>query len=200
RILLDQFRESGRYYIDLEDIIKDEISPPEKLTGAANPYQPIEPVQIKNAIALYLNRSTYHNTGYSIGDSHLERIIDAAITAPSAGNNQPWKWVYNNGLLFLFHDKFKSWSWGDYYEMGSHMALGAALENVTIQAVALGIEAIIERMPLKNIPELIAVVQFKKSASPVGPQALKVPKQFIADLPIANLATAKNSIPVFLKV
>ncbi len=78
------------------------------------------------------------------------------------GNNQPWKWVFSKGVLFLFHDKYRSWSWGDYYEMGSHMALGAALENVHLQTGALGLNDDVKLFPLKDIPELIAAVRFSK--------------------------------------
>jgi len=95
----------------------------------------------------------------------LDKIIDAAIAAPSAGNNQPWKWVFSQGILFLFHDKYRSWSWGDYYEMGAHMALGAAIENVHLQAGVLDLKDDIELFPFNDEPGLIAAIRFSKSGS-----------------------------------
>jgi hypothetical protein len=143
RILLDQYHESGRYYVDLEELVKDK-HPKETInnTHLTNPYSPLEQSDQKRYIDEYFANS--HVNNFMLNDEQLNKIIDAALIAPSAGNNQPWKWVYSNGALFLFHDKYKSWSWGDYYEMGSHMALGAALENVHLQAEALGLKDEVE--------------------------------------------------------
>jgi hypothetical protein len=164
RILLDQYHDSGRYYIDLEELIGDKE--PEKaqaVTTAGNPYLPLDKAGIKKVTDLYFKNAG--GAGSAVTDDQLNKIIDAAIIAPSAGNNQPWKWVFTNGILFLFHDKYRSWSWGDYYEMGSHMALGAALENVHLQARALNLEDVIELFPVNNEPGLIAAIRFNNSAS-----------------------------------
>jgi hypothetical protein len=161
RILLDQFHESGRYYIDMEELIKDGDEKENKIIRATNPYLPIERTGIKKIIDKYFVSSLAAD--HKISAIDLDKIIDAAIAAPSAGNNQPWKWVFSQGVLFLFHDKYRSWSWGDYYEMGAHMALGAALENVHLQAGALGLKDDIALFPLNNEPGLIAAIRFSRS-------------------------------------
>ena len=53
--------------------------------------------------------------------------------APSGGNSQPWKWLYKEGHLFLFHDKHYSVSFLDYKDTGSYVALGAAIEKPGIE-------------------------------------------------------------------
>ena len=170
RILLDHFHESGRYYIDLEDIVKDSQEEQNQNPHSINPYSPINRAEIKNILDEYFNINK--TTGKSIPENQLDKIIDAALAAPSAGNNQPWKWVFSKGLLFLFHDKYRSWSWGDYYEMGAQMALGAALENAGLQAKALGIATRIGLFPLKDHRELIAAVHFTELGLPINQTAI----------------------------
>ncbi|HTB32542.1 MAG TPA: Rv1355c family protein, partial [Bacteroidia bacterium] len=172
RILLDQFHESGRYYIDMEELIKDQDKKENKITHATNPYLPIERPGTKKIIDKYFVGS--QAADHRISATDLDKIIDAAIAAPSAGNNQPWKWVFNQGILFLFHDKYRSWSWGDYYEMGAHMALGAAIENVHLQAVALGLREDVELFPLSDEPGLIAAIRFSKSGLTPGAASISI--------------------------
>jgi molybdopterin/thiamine biosynthesis adenylyltransferase/nitroreductase len=167
RILLDQYHDSGRYYIDPEEIICDkEIKEKQRVSAASlNPYKPLDWNTMEAIVQDYLKQDTA--TGYALSEDELNGIMDAAIIAPSAGNNQPWKWYYKQGALFLFHDKHKSYSWGDYFEMGSHLGLGAAIENVHLQAKSLGLidEPIL--MPLTHTPNLIAVIRFKKAGDVV---------------------------------
>jgi len=162
RILLDQYHDSGRYYVDFEALISDREKPEEKTELSANPYLPIDMPTISSLIDKYF--LTAEEDPYKLSEIQLNKIIDAALIAPSAGNNQPWKWVFNKGVLFLFHDKYKSWSWGDYFEMGSHMGLGAALENVHLQSQALSLADHPEVFPLKDEPALIAAIRFGPSA------------------------------------
>jgi ThiF family len=166
RILLDQYHDSGRYYIDLEELVKDkEQRETYKSQRVVNPYSPLDQSGQNKCIDQYFTIS--NKSDFTIDGQQFDKIIDAALAAPSAGNNQPWKWVYSKGVLFLFHDNYKSWSWGDYYEMGSHMSLGAALENMHLQAEALGLKDDIELFPVKGKKELIAAIRFTESKIPV---------------------------------
>jgi hypothetical protein len=170
RILLDQFHDSGRYYIDLEELVKDEKKVAAPKSIELNPYLPLENQTMAKIIDQYFLSAP--EAEYEISESHLDQIIDAAVAAPSAGNNQPWKWVYSKGVLFLFHDKYRSWSWGDYYEMGSHMGLGAALENVHLQADALSLTDQVVLFPLGEETGLAATVRFIASSKPADANAV----------------------------
>lgn len=164
RILLDQFHDSGRYYVDLDEIIADNLEEPEPPT-LKNPYEPLT-IETMNLLATSALQNDAEKT-MSISDELLEKIMDAAIIAPSAGNNQPWKWLFKNNRLFLFHDQFRSWSWGDFAAMGAHMSLGAAIENVRLQAATFNLETHIALAPIGNNEQLVAQIHFSSLATPI---------------------------------
>jgi len=158
RILLGQYKSSGRYYVDLDLIVGDEIQ--EISTNKMiNPFQPLSLETMEDwAKELFANKQ--YDSGV-ISKEALNKIVEAAIAAPSAGNNQPWKWLYRNNCLLLFHDAYRSWSWGDYAALGAHVGLGAALENVRLQSAVLGFKANMELFPQRANDKLIAVVSFR---------------------------------------
>lgn len=176
RILLDQYHESGRYYVDLEELVGDRDAKPElapvQATQLVNPYSVLEWSDIRKFVDQFFDK--YKVAATEISDHYLDELVNAAIAAPSAGNNQPWKWYYRQGVLFLFHDKIQSWSWGDYYEMGSHISLGSALENVRIQADALGLSVEEVNFPLENNPVLIAAMRFSPIKKELSQSAVEL--------------------------
>lgn len=176
RILLDQYHESGRYYVDLEELVGDSNAEPELAPVQAkqlvNPYSVLEWSAIRKYVDEYFGK--FKIGAFVISDHHLDELISAAVAAPSAGNNQPWKWYYRHGVLFLFHDKIQSWSWGDYYEMGSHISLGSALENVRLQADALGLSVEETVFPLEHNPFLIAAMRFSPAKEVVSQSAIEL--------------------------
>ncbi len=174
RILLDHFHESGRYYIDLDELICDK---PQSVDAEAsqsdNPYTPLTVTAMQTMAGRYFDTVQQHKVTVSeIPADQLEKIIDAVVAAPSAGNNQPWKLWYEKGLLFLFHDKYRSHSWGDYYEMGAHMSLGTALENIHLQSLALKLKDRATVFPLSDEPKLIAVIQFESVNEVADPRLI----------------------------
>ena len=178
RILLDQYHDSGRYYIDLEELVKDKarlMSTIVKPEAETNPYTPLTNAEQTRMVAAYYTFAELPE--FKLPDDELDQIIDAAIAAPSAGNNQPWKWVFSKGMLFLFHDRHRSWSWGDYKAMGANMALGAALENVHLQAHKLGLKAEAELLPLVTEPALVAALRFYPSSILKDNVGLELSKQ-----------------------
>jgi len=158
RILLNQFHSSGRYYVDMEDLVKDEPIGNQETQTSENPHQPLNESIIRSIAGEYLK--TILPSAFEPSTYEIDKLIDAAIIAPSAGNNQPWKWFYSKGTLLLFHDKFRSWSWGDYYEMGALMSLGTAIENIHLQATAISLQDHVQIFPLPGNAELVATISF----------------------------------------
>src|SRR5690606_3097726 len=86
----------------------------------------------------------------------------AAAIAPSAGNNQPWKWYFDGRQLFLFHDAERSASFGDFENMASYMALGTAIENLHLKAADLDLQISKTLFPLGDKNSLVAAFSFTK--------------------------------------
>jgi molybdopterin/thiamine biosynthesis adenylyltransferase len=160
RILLDQFHQSGRYYIDLEGLIPEKDTKIQPLASPVNPFSPLS----DNDMRTLIDGSQLEKEANCIipkADT-IRKIVHAACAAPSTGNDQPWKWLYNKGTLYLFHDEFRSFSFGDFQKMASFISLGAAYENLYINALALGIEPILQFLPNRSSEKLVASINFKQ--------------------------------------
>ncbi len=172
RMLLDQYHDSGRYYVDLDQLVADKEKKEKTAGNFVNPYTPLDKVAMEQAVQQYFEKE---KTGeYALTDEQLTKITAAAIAAPSAGNNQPWKWMYRNGVLFLFHDQHRSWSWGDYASMGAFMGLGTGIENVHLQAGALGLQDAVALFPGGDASTIVAAIRFRPSGQPADAMSLSL--------------------------
>lgn len=161
RILLDQFRSSGRYYIDLDQLIadkKEETKPHTRI--ALNPYQPLTETVCDGMIAETEKKRQQPKQRLKLTTEQINKIVEAGNLAPSTGNDQPWKWVYKDGSLYLFHDRYYSFSFGDYRNIASYLTFGAVYENVVLQAQDIGIEVAGTLFPLSDSSPLIAIFDF----------------------------------------
>jgi nitroreductase len=158
RIILDQYHESGRYWIDIEELIGDK-SPKED-----NDYNVVDltadelsPQEIENAIS---GIPMHVADAVLLEESQVRQLVSSAMFAPSAGNNQPWKWVAKAGRLYLFHDEKHSISWGDFDNITTNIAFGTAIENLKIEAGHLGFEVVYDLFPNSNYRRLVAAFSF----------------------------------------
>lgn len=177
RILLNQLTVSGRYYIDLDAIIPEPQASAKIKPEQGNPFKPLTVSSTKSLVANYLSANTLPSPTSIPSAAEIDQLMDIAIIAPSAGNNQPWKWTYTNGRLILLHDRYRSWSWGDYAEMGALMGLGTAIESVVLYAQKLGYKALVNHIDAEAHPFLVADITFEKPA----PEAIDKHKIMIAD-------------------
>jgi hypothetical protein len=161
RILLDQYHDSGRYYIDLEELIADkEKHSEDKPVTRLNPFKPLTIEELEKIASRVLPASMPDDI-YPDKES-ISSMVAAAATAPSTGNDQPWKWYYKNGTLFLFHDEFRSHSFGDFQKTASFITFGAAYENLYVHALSLGIEPYYSFFPDSSTEKLVASIRFRK--------------------------------------
>jgi hypothetical protein len=160
RILLDQFHDSGRYYIDLEELVGDKNLEAELPASRINPFKPLSAEDMKQ-IASQVKIVPGADDIYP-DKERINSLVAAAAAAPSTGNDQPWKWLSKNGTLYLFHDEFRSHSFGDFQKTASFITFGAAYENLYIHALKLGIEPYYHFFPNSSSEKLVAAIRFKK--------------------------------------
>ncbi len=156
RILLNSFTDSGRYHIDIEELIGNEKELV-KETIIEEHYPALDRKAIESLIKKIPVTTTPENTPADL----IIEWVKEAIKAPSAGNNQPWKWYLSKNELYLLHDKQKSFGWDDPFDNLAHLSLGAAIENLKISALHNGYTAVVTYFPIKDEPICIAHITFK---------------------------------------
>lgn len=161
RIALNQFQDSGRYNIDLEQLIRSEKSDHDSVLLSEGTKRETDQLFLSKMKEMTNQLGVLEKEGLIDLDSEvLNQIVDAAITAPSGGNAQPWKWLYQNKKLHLFLDENRSKSFLDFDFTSSYTALGAAVENVFLKSHEIGLEVEVEYFPIKNNRILVASFSF----------------------------------------
>ena len=161
RILLDQLHISGRYFVDMEEIICDPIDPEKEIK---TPFI-AEGISF-DTIEASLDQAVFQEIpgAISLSPQELDDIMATARRASSAGNNQPWKWFYQQGKLFLFHDTERSFSFVNQDHSVAYIAFGLALESIRLKAQCLNLNVEEQTFPDREMPALIAVLQFTRSS------------------------------------
>lgn len=99
--------------------------------------------------------------------AHLDRIIQAAILAPSPGNNQTWRFVEYNGYIAICDPREKlEYSFGDNLHINSNIAFGTALENILQLMHSLSTAPEVVIIDSKSAPHVKAVVSAGQSGVP----------------------------------
>jgi nitroreductase len=81
----------------------------------------------------------------------VETLVAYATLAPSGGNAQPWTFRWRDGALECALDAERACSVLDYGQHASHLALGAAAENLVVAAQAMGLAADLEYTPAPEV-------------------------------------------------
>lgn len=160
RILLDHFHESGRYYIDLDDIIADKKIDSLSATAQSNPFSTLTEDEMNIITDDCVIKIDHQDL--SLNKDIIIELVKSACAAPSTGNDQPWKWFYKSNILYLYHDEYRSYSFGDFQKIASFITFGAAYENLYIHALSLGIEPYYDFLPHHSKENLVAAIRFKK--------------------------------------
>lgn len=164
RILLDQFHQSGRYFVDIEELIGD------KKEVNIIPQTAVADLTLE-IIKNHINKINLHLEEGQIkpSEENIQEIVKAGSAAPSAGNNQPWKWYFDSFNLWLFHDLKRSHSYGDFRNIASYVALGAAIENAELKANELNINLKTDIFPYSDNKENpVAVMRIYKNNEPAS--------------------------------
>lgn len=154
RILLGYYSESGRYQVDIEELIGDRV-PPKVPQPWVDPFTYTDVVGISQKLNVQLEANQSQ-----VSESQVKQILEAAIRAPSGGNYQPWQWAMKNNTLLLYfaldgNPVFLGWG-----NISASIALGACLENAVLHAKTMKLDSKVDIFPVQNIKELVAQVRF----------------------------------------
>jgi len=159
RILLDQYHASGRYYIDLDELIGDESG--EEKTNVPADY--LAPDELSDEALIELAASYIPaQKSVTLTETEVRELVTAATLAPSGGNAQPWKFIYKNDRLYIFHDLHASYSFLDFKSLGSYVSLGAAIENLQLKAAEHRIVCHVDDTPFDSSRPLVAAISFSR--------------------------------------
>jgi tRNA A37 threonylcarbamoyladenosine dehydratase len=158
RIALDQFHDSGRYFVDLEEIISDKVKPQDAFYNAIDLKAP--ELTVDEMVKIADNFSPNSQPNIILEPETVKQLVESAGLAPSGGNSQPWKFLYYKKRLYLFHDENQSISWMDFQNTASYIGLGAAIENLKIKASTLGMQTMYQPFPAGLNERLVAAFDF----------------------------------------
>ena len=161
RILLKSFSESGRFYIDLEQLVANKPVN-HLLKKSSNPYQPFDWFNAKEVCKRFIKYIKKTGIEKTLTDEEIISIVSSGCQAPSTGNDQPWKWVYFKHHLFLFQDKYRSFSFGNFDNNAANISFGAAFANIELKCFEIGIDCQLELYPEKDNDDLIAIIELNR--------------------------------------
>jgi ThiF family len=163
RILLNHLNLSGRFNIDLEELIM------ENKKNEPDRFKCPDVIDLKKQINLIKDLAIKDPLENKIFPSaeFIQSIVKDASKAPSTGNDQPWMWAYSKseGKLHLFHNKNKSFSFGDYQNIASYISLGATLENLVLASQHNHTEIKTDLFPIKENDDLVLSISFYNKES-----------------------------------
>jgi hypothetical protein len=176
RMLLNNFKGSGRYYVDIDELIGDPQLDAEIAELIVEPtsrdlVQQFERCSLTALPSVELNE-------------YIEALIGAASKAPSFSNAQNWLWTVKNNNLFLLSATHNTLQDPD--SNLQLMSAGTALENMVQQAKALGFEVIIKNFPSPNNLFIVAQVAFKKSNNKISNVADQISRRHTNRMAFSN--------------
>lgn len=135
RVLLDQFQTSGRWFVDLDELITDK-------DGQVQPKDITNTQSTKTFELKLINEGTPEplSDAFPITKDMAQCILEAGALAPSAGNSQPWHFILQHRRILVLHDQVRSASRWDPDHLIAHIALGGCIENMTLRAQDMGFE------------------------------------------------------------
>ena len=154
RILLNQYTDSGRYHIDIEELIGNKVQLKEVELKRTEPTA----LDFKSLSDRVVITKSPNQLNLSLNE--IEQLVGCGCKAPSGGNSQPWRWVHKDHTLLMFNGLDGNSTFLGYNNISSYVAIGAAIENVCLCAQNLNFEAVYELFPDKNVPELVVAFKF----------------------------------------
>ena len=163
KILLGNLSVSGRFFIDIDELISDPVNL--KAESGKQKDQLLTKAEIEG----YINQQNLHlpGNGEEIEESTLLAIVNAAHQAPSGGNNQPWRFHYQDRILHLFLEESVAQAYLDPNYISSYISVGSAIENLLLSAAIHHLKVNWELTPHLT-PKHIAWFSFTRNYTPTA--------------------------------
>jgi molybdopterin/thiamine biosynthesis adenylyltransferase len=158
RIFTDEFKSSGRYYVDLDELICDDNKAPSK--SSEPEYN--TPLTKPDLIELSKKSLVNSQSAIKVSSNQIQELVSSAILAPSGGNSQPWKWLFSDNKLYLYLNPLFQNSLLDFDYNASTISLGAATENLLLKAKEIGLNIETLLFPNQEDDKLVAIFNFIK--------------------------------------
>ncbi|MDG4860525.1 Rv1355c family protein [Streptomyces sp. T-3] len=150
RMLLGTFTASGRFFVDPGELVRDGSQvplQPVRHTPAPEPELPRAPLVLPER-------------GRPVDRESIRRLVAYGIQAPSGGNSQPWQFVWRDNVLECRADDAPT-TLLDFDRSATHLALGAAVENIELAARAAGLSCRAHPFPRPGDPSLVCALTFR---------------------------------------
>jgi nitroreductase len=169
RILLGTTRASGRYYVDVEGIARDDAG---EHAMAAPPPEPREIAPEATRPPRLPARPAQSGV---LGHDAVRWIVAHGALAPSAHNAQPWRFVHRaDGVLECRHDPRHDMPTLDFEHGATWVAFGAAVENMDLAARDLGLAFDLRPFPAAGDPSLVCTLHFRADRVDASPLFARV--------------------------
>jgi molybdopterin/thiamine biosynthesis adenylyltransferase len=167
RIALGQLNDSGRYFVDLEELVRDEgerarESTPLPARVASRPVEsaPPESEPLPDVVPGQV----------TLSDEELAVLLEAASHAPSGANEQPWRFARANADLWLLPRRRFGDALLNYRDIATFTALGAAAENLVLRAHERGLDV---RLDPPSAEQRVPACRLKFFASGKGGEGVE---------------------------
>ncbi|MCA9653445.1 MAG: Rv1355c family protein [Myxococcales bacterium] len=161
RILLGELRASGRFYVDLHELIREgaqaELAPPEA---------PYVQEAASAAVSLESLRARRH-PGQPPPLELVRALVEHGMMAPSGGNAQPWRFHYEGDRISTSFDPEAGWTTLDFEHRATYLSFGSVCENMELTARALGVRVELEPFPAPGDPSQVFALRLTGTTDPV---------------------------------
>jgi nitroreductase len=103
----------------------------------------------------------------------IRAIISSGTLAPSGDNSQPWYFHVSGDAIFVFQIPDKDNPFLNYHLSGTHVAIGAVIENICIAATAYAIAAQVKLFP--GEPDCVAKIDLVQNNTERDPLVDAIP-------------------------
>ena len=176
KILLNSLKVSGRFFLDLDEMITDPVDENAKKQETEIIQEPLSTEKIISFIdENKLTDYRLSETSKNLSEKELTTLIEAVKLAPSGGNNQPWRLHYQNKQLHFFLDESTALAYLDPQFVSSYTSIGAAIENLLLTAAVNNLKVDWKLTP-HLAPKHLAVFAFSDGNVP-NEEDVKLEKQ-----------------------